>query len=73
MKTLHTTIRNVANNHGRIRAILAILGIVIAVLCSIAMLKDMHTMEALNANVAHLMEIPKIVVSEFVGQTKAWL
>lgn len=68
MKTLHTTTRNVANTHGRIRAILAIVGILIAVLCSIALLQDMHATEALNANVPRLRKTSGIVVSDFVGK-----
>jgi hypothetical protein len=67
MKTLHTNTRKVISNHGGNRMALAIAGIVIAILCSIALLQDVRSAEAFNANVPSLLETSRIVVSDFVG------
>jgi len=52
--------------------VLAIAGIVIAILCSIALLQDVRTAEAFNANVPSLLEASRVVVSNFVGIAMAW-
>lgn len=72
MKTRHTDIRKVLINHRVNRIILAIAGIAIAMLCSIALLRDMHSAEALNANVPSFWETSRLLVLDFVGIAMAW-
>ena len=72
MKMLHTDTRKVISNNGGNRMVLAIAGIVIAILCSIALLQDVRTAEAFNANIPSLLETSRVVVSNFVGIAMAW-
>lgn len=74
MKTLHTTNPlSGTSTHARIRLVLAVVGIVIAVLCAMALLQDVHATTPLDANAPRLLEISKIMASDLVGAVKIWL
>lgn len=74
MKTLETTTtRNIKTNHGRIRLVLALAGIVIAILSSLALLQDMRTAEQFNLKVSTPFETSKIVTPDLLGKVTAWL
>jgi hypothetical protein len=71
MKMFHTTnTRNVPASHGRVRLVLAVVGIVTAVLCAMALLQDVRAAEPLDARAPRLLEISKIMASDLVGEVK---
>jgi hypothetical protein len=73
MIAIHADTRKLISNHGGIRLILAIAGILIAILCCFALLQDVRSAEELNASAPRLTETSRIAVSDFVGKTMAWL
>ncbi|WP_276372734.1 hypothetical protein [Chryseolinea sp. H1M3-3] len=74
MKTFHTiTPANVTISHVRVRFILALVGIVTAILCAITLMHDdVHAADLFQASVPHLLETPKIMFSDLVGAIKIW-
>ncbi len=71
MKTLHTiNTSNVTVSHASVRLILAIVGIVTAVLCAIALMNDVRAAELFQARIPRLLELPKIMVADFVSHVK---
>jgi hypothetical protein len=69
MKTLDTSnTRNFKASH--IRMILAVVGILTAVLCAMALLQDVRAAELLNTRAPHGLEISKIMDSDLVDNVK---
>jgi hypothetical protein len=73
MKMLHSTLSKPVINHRCVRFILAIVGIVIAVLCTIAFLEDIQTAKTFNANSSLLKGILKFGDVDFVSKAMTWL
>jgi hypothetical protein len=74
MKTFHTiTPANVTTSHVRVRFILALVGIVTAILCAITLVHDdVHAADLFQAKVPHFLETPNVTVSDLVGAVKIW-
>lgn len=48
-------------------------GIVIAILCSMDFLLEVHSTERLDASIPQLLETSRIVVADLLIEVKAWL
>ena len=71
MKTLHTTHpHHVTATHARIRLALAVVGIITAVLCAMALLQDVRATTTSETKPPRLLQISKIVASDLVGEVK---
>ena len=68
MKTLDTNARNHTTSHGRIRLVLALAGILIAILSSLALVQDIRTAERFNVKVSSPFETAKIVTPDLLGK-----
>jgi hypothetical protein len=73
MKTIHTTDRNIISNHARVRFVLTLAGIVIAVLCSLALWQEARSAERIDTRVPHLLEFSRLVATDLVGEVKTWM
>lgn len=74
MKTLHTTnTQNANHSHGHVRLMMTLAGIVIAILCSMDFLLEVHSTERLDASIPQLLETSRIVVADLLIEVKAWL
>ncbi len=72
MKTLDaTTAPNVTNSHARVRLLLALAGIVIAILCSVALIRDVRSAERLDAS-GQSLPVTKIVAPQLLIKLMQW-
>jgi hypothetical protein len=74
MKTLPLTpSHNVTANPGRYRLLLTLAGIVIAVLCWIALIRDVRSEEHMDVQVLRFQKSAKIFPVDLFGHAKTWL
>ena len=72
MKTIHTTTeRNIINNPSWIRSALTVAGIVIAVLCLLALWHEAGSTERMDTRAPHLLEFSRLVATDLVTEVKA--
>jgi hypothetical protein len=72
MKTLDTTTAsNVTSSHARVRLVLALAGIIIAILCSVALVRDMRSAERLDAS-GQSLPGTKTVASHLLIKVMPW-
>lgn len=74
MKTIETLATPNANpNRARVRSILALLGILIAIFCLLALQQDVHSADGMNVGVAPLIQTSKIIGTNLLMEAKTWL
>jgi hypothetical protein len=74
MKTIHTTTdRNIINNPAHIRSVLTVAGIVIAILCLLALWHEAGSTERMDTRAPHLLEFSRLVATDLVSEVKAWM
>jgi hypothetical protein len=73
MKTPHTTDRNIISNTAAIRSALTVAGIVIAVLCLLALWHEAGSADRMNTRAPRLLEFSRLVATDFVSEVKAWM
>jgi hypothetical protein len=69
METLHTISPEKNKSHFQFRSILIVAGIVIAIICSLVSLKEIHAAENTEASVPRSIETPSFVNAELVMNT----
>lgn len=74
MKTLNTLTRPTVNqNSKRVRTILTLLGIVIAIFCVVALCQEGRSADIMNVGIPPLIQTSKIVGAELFMAVKTWL
>jgi hypothetical protein len=69
METLHTNSPAKSKSHFQVRSILIVAGIVIAIICSLVSLKEIHSADSTEATVLGSIETPSFVNTDVVMNT----
>lgn len=74
MKTHHTIAnRTIINNRARVRSILSVAGIVVAVLCSLVLWKEARSAERMETKAPRLVELTRVTATGLIGEVAAWM